>query len=118
MPRTKPKGHQKPRTNQSAASPNSPGDVLTLAETASYLRLPEAEVTRLVRAQDLPGRFTGTEWRFLKGAIQDWLRSGPAAPPATDFWEAWVGAFKDDPHMEEIVKDAYRRRGRPIAEER
>jgi excisionase family DNA binding protein len=40
--------------------------VLTLAEAAAYLRLPEAEVMRMVREQNLGARQVGSEWRFLK----------------------------------------------------
>ena len=40
-------------------------EVLTLAETATYLRLPEAEVVRLVEEQDLSGHRVGNDWRFL-----------------------------------------------------
>jgi excisionase family DNA binding protein len=91
--------------------------VLTLAEAAAYLRLPEAEVVGLVRSQGLPGRRTGGEWRFLKAAIQHWL----ATPAQT--WETrkaaileLAGKYKEDPDLEGFVEDAYRRRGRPMSE--
>ena len=48
-------------------------DVLTLPEAAAYLRVPEEEVLRMVREQALPARRLGTEWRFLKSAVQEWL---------------------------------------------
>jgi excisionase family DNA binding protein len=89
--------------------------VLTLAEAAAYLRLPEADVVDLVHSQGLPGRCIATEWRFLKAAIERWLG---AAPPS---WEArragimeLAGKYKEDPDLEQIVEDAYRRRGRPL----
>lgn len=44
-------------------------EVLTLAEAAAYLRVSEADVVNLVHAHNLPGRFTGSDWRFLKSAI-------------------------------------------------
>jgi excisionase family DNA binding protein len=74
MPPRKPKaGGPRP------ASQNGPAaDVLTLGEAATYLRLAEADVVRLVEEQGLPSRRLGNEWRFLKGAIQAWL-SMPAA---------------------------------------
>ena len=59
------------------------GEVLTLAEAAAYLRLPEDEVVRLVLEQDLPGRHTGTEWRFSKAAIEARRRAN---------WETWEAA--------------------------
>jgi hypothetical protein len=33
-----------------------------------------------------------------------------------DFWATQAGAFKNDPDLAEIVREAYRRRGRPITE--
>lgn len=91
-------------------------DVLTLPEAAAYLRLSETDVLRLVHEQGLPARQLATEWRFLRTAIQDWLRSGPS--PRPDFWEASIGALQDDPQMEAIVHEAYRRRGHATAEGR
>jgi excisionase family DNA binding protein len=51
-------------------------DVLTLAEAASFLRVPEAELLRLVEAHDIPAQQIGGEWRFLKKALAEWLRYG------------------------------------------
>jgi hypothetical protein len=48
--------------------------VLTLAEAAADLRVPEAEMAEIVGSQGLPGRRIGPEWRFSGAAIQDWLR--------------------------------------------
>src|SRR5262245_28958343 len=108
MPRTKAK--PEPTTPQAGAA-----EVLTLAEAAAYLRLAEAEVIRLVRSHDLPGRFTGKEWRFLKSAIRDWLRT-PPPKPGKEAQLAVAGAWKDDPHLEEELKEIYRQRGRPMTE--
>jgi Helix-turn-helix domain len=98
------------------ASVNGPsGEVLTLAEAAAYLRLPAAEVVGLVHAQGLPGRCIAGEWRFLKSAIQHWLAS---VSPTWEMRRAEIlelaGKYRDDPDLESIVEDAYRRRGRPI----
>jgi excisionase family DNA binding protein len=89
-------------------------EVLTLAEAAAYLRVQEQELLKLIHEQDLPARKVGTDYRVLKAAIQDWLREVPR--PKKGIW-ALAGAFKDDPDLEQIVKDAYHRRGRPITEE-
>jgi len=51
-------------------------DVLTLAEAAAYLRVPEAELLHLVEADDIPAQKIGGEWRFLKKALAEWLRYG------------------------------------------
>lgn len=74
MPRTKTKRQPTPQSAPPFLEVNGPGvEVFTLSEAATYLRLPEEEVLRLVSEQDLPARQAGTEWRFLKGAIQAWL---------------------------------------------
>jgi excisionase family DNA binding protein len=116
MPRTKKKLAPQPVTPPLAA-PNGPtGEVLTLAEAAAYLRLPEAEVVRLVHVQDLPGRFAGMEWRFLKSAIQGWL-SKPPPKYSKEGQLSVAGLFKDDPDLIPMVEEIYRQRGRPITED-
>jgi excisionase family DNA binding protein len=118
MPRTK----KKPEA-QSAAPPavetNGPAsEVFTLAEAAAYLRLAEADVLRMIHEQALPARRVGTEWRFLKTAIQQWLSSAaPSLQANKEAWMSMAGKYKDDPDLEQIVEDAYRQRGRPITED-
>jgi excisionase family DNA binding protein len=54
-----------------------PDDVLTLAEAAAYLRVPEDELLRLAEHRDIPAQRIGSEWRFLKRALGHWLTYGP-----------------------------------------
>jgi excisionase family DNA binding protein len=89
------------------------GEVLTLAETAAYLRVTENEVARLVRDQGLPGRKLGDGWRFLKAALQDWLR---APPSKTEGLLMQIGAFKDDPDLGAMLEEIHKQRGRTHAE--
>jgi excisionase family DNA binding protein len=49
-------------------------DVLTLPEAAAYLRVSEDVLLQMANEQAIPGRRVGEEWRFLKSALQDWLR--------------------------------------------
>src|SRR5947207_665066 len=112
MARPKPKAPVAPPPTVNG--PTSP-EVLTLAEAAAYLRLSEADVIRLVQSQDLPGRFTGTEWRFLKPAIQAWL-SQPPPRASKEAQAAVIGSWKDDPYLDEMLEDVYRARGRPMTE--
>lgn len=58
-------------------------DVLTLEEAAIYLKVEYSDVRNLVKEKGLPGRKIGGEWRFLRGAIADWLRhpEGTASAP-------------------------------------
>jgi excisionase family DNA binding protein len=90
-----------------------PDEVLTLAEAAAYLRVSTEDVVRLVATQGLPGRQVGTDWRFLRTAIQQWL-STPSARPGL---LSQVGALEEDPYREEMLEEIYRRRGRPETEE-
>ncbi len=92
-------------------------EVLTLPEAAAYLRLSESQVMESIRLHDLPARLLGSECRFLKSAIQDWLKTGPSAKSGKNAWLAIVGSCKDDPDLEGIVEEAYRKRGRPITED-
>lgn len=113
MPRTKPKQLQQ------ATTANGPPaeEVLTLAEAAAYLRLPEADVIAAVHAHGLPGRLFGGHWRFLKAAIQQWLSTGSSSPETRKAaLLAAAGSFRDDPDLDAIVEEALRRRGRPTAE--
>ena len=50
-------------------------NVLTLKELSMYLRLPEEKIEKEVVQGRIPGRRIENDWRFLKRAIDDWLRS-------------------------------------------
>jgi excisionase family DNA binding protein len=116
-----------PRTNTKTVRPRKaapqatrtipPCEVLTLAEAAAYLRTSAEEVMRLVREQGLPGQKVGNDCRFLKAAIQDWLRASSASSTKEQFWQTQFGALKDDPYLEKMLGDIYQQRGRPEAEE-
>jgi excisionase family DNA binding protein len=90
--------------------------VLTLAEAAAYLRVPEAEVVRMVGPRGLPGRLIGSEWRFSRTALEQWLRT-PPGPSTEESLLALAGAWKDDAHVEEMLAEIYRQRGRPMTEQ-
>lgn len=119
MSRTRKQLAPTPQAVSSAPEVNGPtGEVFTLSEAATYLRLSEQEVLRMVQVQGLPARLAGTEWRFLKTAIQQWLSTGSSSLQSNkEAWLAMAGQYKDDPDLEQIVEDAYRRRGRPITED-
>lgn len=70
-------------------------EVLTLAEAAAYLRIPEAELGRIAGSQGPPGRRIGAEWRFSRAAIQDWLRQ----PSMKESLLRLAGSWKDDPQL-------------------
>lgn len=78
-----------------------PGLVLTSAEVAALLRVSEEVVMTEAEAGRLPGRKLGTEWRFSRPAIVDWLRAERApvpvseTKPAKERMLAAFGAWKD-----------------------
>jgi excisionase family DNA binding protein len=55
-------------------------EVLTLEELAELLRVPADELDALVSAGELPGRRFGSEWRFSRQAVIDWLAAGEERP--------------------------------------
>ena len=105
-----------PRTLASPVREAGWPEVLTLAEAAAYLRVPGTEVVRMVGPRGLPGRLIGSAWRFSKTALDQWLRT-PPAPSTKESLLALTGAWKDDPDAEEMLKEIYQQRGRPMTEE-
>jgi excisionase family DNA binding protein len=88
---------------------NGHRDVLTLPEAARHLRLTAKEVEKLAGEGVLPGRCVNQKWRFLRAALDDWLR-GP------DYKAALLrraGAFADDESLPELLSSIYAARGRP-----
>jgi hypothetical protein len=65
----------------------------------------------------LPGRFTGSEWRILKSALQQWLTTGtPTLQSRKEAQLALAGKYKDDPDLMRICEEAYRQRSHSKAE--
>lgn len=99
------------KANGAKTTPSSsPAEVLTLAEAADYLRVSEEDIVKLVHQQALPGRLLGQDWRFLKSAVQDWLRSAPPQGSKEAILSV-AGVLKDYP-LEEDLKEISKRRGR------
>ena len=96
-----------------APSPPVVPEVLTLAETAKYLRVSESDVVEMATQQELPGRKIGDQWRFHNHGLVHWL----CVPERRDFWKSQLGVLKDDPYMDEMLESIYKERGRPMTEE-
>ena len=115
MPRTTSKPTKKtPRAIAASNGTSETLDVLTLDEAAAYLRVGTDEVLRSIDANELPARKVGDEWRFYKTALQEWL----SKPPRKRGLLRHAGVIKDDPYVEEMLRDIYARRGRPETEEK
>ncbi len=81
-------------------------EVLTLEEAANYLKLPLETIEREACRGHIPGRRIEDTWRFLKSAIDDWLR----AQDSRDILLQQAGALKVDPYLDELLAMIYRER--------
>lgn len=84
-------------------------DVLTLEETASYLRMPTETIERVATRGHLPGRRIEDSWRFLREAIDEWLRSSDSRTVLLQ----QAGALSDDDMVADLLSSVYELRGRP-----
>lgn len=84
-------------------------DVLTLEETASYLRMPTETIERVATRGQLPGRRIEDSWRFLREAIDEWLRSSDSRTVLLQ----QAGALSDDDMVADLLSSVYELRGRP-----
>ncbi len=83
-------------------------DVLTLEETSEYLRLPVETILRQAVQGNIPGRQIEDDWRFLKVAIDDWLRS----KNSHYILLSQAGAFVNDDSLAQLREKIYQGRGR------
>src|SRR5450755_1340187 len=113
MPRTKSRPTKKRHADSSSNGTPEAADVLTLQEAAAYLRVSAEDVLAMMGAEGLPGRKFGAEWRFYRAALQEWL----SQPPKKRGILFHAGKAKDDPYMEEMLRNIYKERGRPEVEE-
>jgi Helix-turn-helix domain len=84
-------------------------DVLTLEETSAYLRLSVETVTSQALKGNIPGRKIEDDWRFLKSAIDDWLR----ARNSSSVLLSQSGVFADDDSLAQLRASIYQARERP-----
>jgi len=59
-------------------------EVMTLGEVASYLRVSEKTVLRMIRDGRVPCARVAGQWRFLRTVIDDWLLSKMSVMPQND----------------------------------
>jgi excisionase family DNA binding protein len=53
--------------------PAEPPEVLSLAQLAELVQVPEEDLAAMAEAGELPGRRLGGEWRFSRAAVLAWL---------------------------------------------
>ena len=84
-------------------------DVLTLEEASGYLQLSIETVTSLALKGSIPGRKIENDWRFLKSAIDDWLR----AKNSSSVLLSQAGILADDDSLPQLRESIYQARKRP-----
>jgi excisionase family DNA binding protein len=89
-------------------------DVLTLEEASEYLRLPVEAVVRQASQGNIPARKIENEWRFLKVAIDDWLRQ----ESSRQLLLQQAGALADDNSLAQLRATIYQARGRSELDEK
>ena len=55
-------------------------EVLTAGEVASYLRVSLSTIYRLLKSGDLPAFKIGSDWRFNRVHIEEWLKCRAQTP--------------------------------------
>jgi excisionase family DNA binding protein len=87
--------------------------VLTMKEMASYLKIPEEKIEKQVLQGKIPGRRIEDEWRFLRVAIDEWLRSYDTRKILI----SQSGALSDDEKLDELRMNIYSERKRSETED-
>jgi hypothetical protein len=88
-------------------------DVLTLEEASAYLQLPVEAVLSQASKGNIPGRKIENDWRFLKVAIDDWLRF----QTGRSILLTQAGILTDDNSLAELRATIYQERGRSEVDE-
>ncbi len=88
------------KASKKAVSHDPSYDIMSLNETAKFLRVSEAALLVEATAGRIPARQIDGEWRFLRGAITTWLKSPqpPSELPSGGIWKD----YDEDP--EEFIK--------------
>src|SRR6516165_7539897 len=74
-------------------------EVLTAGEVANYLRVSLSTIYRLLKSGDLPAFKIGSDWRFNRVHVEEWLKSRTQTPEsgaAHDPASPSVGPNSDD----------------------
>jgi excisionase family DNA binding protein len=55
-------------------------EILTIEQAAEMLQVSTRTIQRLVKTGEIPGRQVGTQWRFHRDQLCDWVRGKEAKP--------------------------------------
>lgn len=83
-------------------------EVLSLEEVAAYLRLAPEVVEAQASAGNLPGWRIANTWRFLRSAVDEWLRNQDSRTVLLQ----QAGALADDEMLDTLRANIYAQRQR------
>jgi excisionase family DNA binding protein len=83
-------------------------DIMTLSDTAAYLKLAEKTVLRLVHRRELPSFKVASQWRFRKGVIDEWIMTKIQHIPTSDLSKMIESGKGSVPLKRIIQKDLIR----------
>ena len=78
------------------------------------MRIKKDKLLALAEHGAVPARKVDKDWRFLRSALEDWLRGQRSS---RDIFLSQIGAFKDDETLMPMLEEIYKARGRPMVEE-
>ncbi len=90
-----PKTTAKPAKPTANGVPAPTGEILTLAEAAAFLRVPEEGLRADAVAGRVPGRQVAGEWRFVKATLLAWLSTPGAEKSSKEGMLSAFGAWKE-----------------------
>ena len=61
------------RIKRPSTPPNPSDEIFNVASLARYLHCHRATVYRLLREKKIPAFKLGSDWRFMRSAIDDWI---------------------------------------------
>jgi excisionase family DNA binding protein len=51
-------------------------EILTMKQAAEFLQVSTRTLHRMVKKGEVPGRQVGSQWRFHRDQLKDWVRQG------------------------------------------
>jgi excisionase family DNA binding protein len=55
-------------------------EILTVKEVADFLKLHQTTVYKMIKSGELPAFKIGSDWRFRRSRIEEWLASRTQTP--------------------------------------
>jgi excisionase family DNA binding protein len=86
-------------------------DILTLQEAAEFLRVSAEGLSKDASEGHAPAQRVAGEWRFSKAALLAWFTApSKPRPGSKEAVLSVAGLWKDDPTVDDMIKDIYERR--------